>query len=115
MLIFFQWTEDSSTVGTVCYPSFHPHCLNRVTWGKLTLCDGFILSQNKGAGLDGCISLPAVLACPLASAGLGGEVGDMGAKVLRPGMKAWQRSAHRVTLLAGVVSTNWQGEEEINL
>lgn len=58
-----------------------------------------------------------MLACPLASAGLGRElrVGDMGAKGLRPGMKDWQRSAHRIVLLAGVVSINWQGEEEINL
>lgn len=36
-------------------------------------------------------------------------------KVLRPGRKDWQRSAHRAMLLAGVVSINWQGEEEINL
>lgn len=48
-------------------------------------------------------------------AGKGAGVGDRGAKVLRPGMRDWQRSARRIVLLAGVVSINWQGEDEINL
>ena len=47
----------------------------------------------------------------LACAGLRRELGV----VLKPGTKAWQRSAHRATLLAGVVSVNWQREEEIKL
>lgn len=41
--------------------------------------------------------------------------GDRSVKALRPETKDWQRSAHQALFLAGVVSINWQGEEEINL
>lgn len=48
-----------------------------------------------------------------AERGAGG--GDRAVKSLRPETKDWQRSAHQAMFLAGEVSINWQGEEEINL
>lgn len=95
----------------MCYP----HWLSCVTRGRLLNFSVLGLFYHNirelGQGSLGLFHSHISPSCHDKEAGVGGQ----GTKVLRPGTKAWQSFACQATLRAGVVSINWQGEEEINL